>query len=60
LSSDTTDALTAAGLLGKFRDLAYTHQREYARWIDEAKRSETRASRIEKMITMIGQGKSLS
>jgi Domain of unknown function (DUF1905)/Bacteriocin-protection, YdeI or OmpD-Associated len=60
LSGDMSDALTAAGLITQFRDMAYTHQREYARWIDEAKRSETRASRIEKMVTMIGQGKSLS
>jgi Domain of unknown function (DUF1905)/Bacteriocin-protection, YdeI or OmpD-Associated len=60
LSADMTDALTAADLLSRFRGMAFTHQREYARWINEAKRAETRSSRIEKMVEMIGNGKSLS
>lgn len=30
--------------------LAYTHQREYHLWIEDAKRPETRAKRIEQMI----------
>jgi bacteriocin resistance YdeI/OmpD-like protein/uncharacterized protein DUF1905 len=40
-----------------FDKLSYTHQREYARWIEEAKREETRASRVVKTIEMLKQGK---
>jgi len=29
-----------------FEKLSYTHRREYVAWIDEAKRSETRARRV--------------
>ena len=34
----------------KFAALAYSHQREYMLWIDEAKKVETRQRRIEKLI----------
>ncbi len=34
----------------KFAALAYSHQREYVLWIDEAKKVETRQRRIEKLI----------
>lgn len=40
-----------------FEGLSYTHQREYVGWIEEAKRDATRRSRIEKMLTMLEQGK---
>jgi uncharacterized protein YdeI (YjbR/CyaY-like superfamily) len=40
-----------------FDKLAYTHQREYVRWIEEAKREETRANRIVKTIEMLKKGK---
>jgi hypothetical protein len=33
-----------------FKKLAYTHQREYVKWIEEAKRSETRIRRIKETI----------
>lgn len=33
-----------------FERLAYSHQREYVDWIEEAKRPETRARRIEKTV----------
>lgn len=36
-----------------FRDLSYTHQREYVKWIEDAKRPQTRASRIERSIGML-------
>lgn len=36
---------------------SYTHQREFVTWIEEAKREETRARRIEKMIAMLKEGK---
>ena len=40
-----------------FDKLSYTHQREYVNWINEAKREETRQSRIQKTIEMLKQGK---
>lgn len=33
--------------------LPFTHRQEYARWIDEAKKAETRAERVRKMITRL-------
>ncbi|MBI5945017.1 MAG: DUF1905 domain-containing protein [Chloroflexi bacterium] len=42
----------------KFFDrLAYTHQREYVMWINEAKKDATRQSRILKTIEMLKQNK---
>lgn len=43
-----------------FEKLAYTHKKEYVRWIEEAKKAETRATRIEKAIGMIADGKKYS
>lgn len=40
-----------------FEKLAYTHQREYVTWINEAKRDETRQVRILKTIEMLKKGK---
>jgi uncharacterized protein YdeI (YjbR/CyaY-like superfamily) len=40
-----------------FEKLAYTHQREYVMWINEAKRAETRQARILKTIEMLKKGK---
>ena len=40
-----------------FDKLAYTHRREYVRWIEEAKREETRATRVIKTIEMLKKGK---
>lgn len=39
-----------------FDKLSYTHQREYVMWINEAKREETRQSRILKAIEMLKKG----
>jgi hypothetical protein len=36
--------------------LSYSHQREYANWISEAKKPETRLRRIEKAVEMLGSG----
>jgi len=41
-----------------FAQLSYTHQREYVRWIIEAKRDQTRHDRIHRAIEMLKQGKS--
>ena len=40
-----------------FDKLSYTHQREYVMWINEAKREETRQSRIQKAIETLKKGK---
>src|SRR3954447_23329741 len=43
---------------GAFDRLAYTHRKEYALWIDEAKRDETRQRRVAQALQMLRQGKS--
>jgi len=40
-----------------FDKLSYTHRKEYVRWVEEAKKAETRQSRIVKTIEMLKQGK---
>lgn len=40
-----------------FDAMSYTHQKEYIRWIEEAKKTETRESRKVKMVLMILEGK---
>jgi Bacteriocin-protection, YdeI or OmpD-Associated/Domain of unknown function (DUF1905) len=39
-----------------FDKLSYTHRREYVKWIVEAKRAETRQTRIIKTIEMLKKG----
>jgi len=41
-----------------FNRLSYTHQKEYVRWITEAKRNETRQRRVQQTVDMLKQGKS--
>jgi Bacteriocin-protection, YdeI or OmpD-Associated/Domain of unknown function (DUF1905) len=38
----------------------YTHRKEFAQWITEAKKPETRARRLEKAVQMLAAGKNLS
>lgn len=40
-----------------FDKMSYTHRKEYIRWIEEAKKPETRENRKTKMIRMILSGK---
>lgn len=40
-----------------FDKMSYTHRKEYIRWIEEAKKAETRENRKIKMILMIMDGK---
>lgn len=40
-----------------FDKMSYTHKKEYIRWIEEAKKPETRENRKTKMILMILDGK---
>ena len=37
--------------------LAYTHQKEYVKWIEESKKKETRQNRIVKTLEMLKQNK---
>jgi hypothetical protein len=39
-----------------FDGLSFTHRREYVRWIEEAKREETRKRRVEKAVEMLRAG----
>jgi hypothetical protein len=40
--------------------MSYTHRKEYARWIAEAKREETRARRVAQALEMLRAGRSRS
>jgi uncharacterized protein YdeI (YjbR/CyaY-like superfamily) len=43
-------ALEGAGAGDRFAAFSFSHQNEYVRWIEEAKRPETRRSRIAKTV----------
>ena len=40
----------------RFDQLSFTHRREYARWITEAKRDETRQRRVSQAVQMLQAG----
>ena len=43
-----------------FEKLSYTHQKEYVRWVEDAKKVETRQSRVVKTIEMLKESKKQS
>jgi hypothetical protein len=43
-----------------YERLAYTHRKEFARWVDEAKREETRARRVAQTLEMLREGRTRS
>jgi hypothetical protein len=43
-----------------FERLAYTHRKEFARWIDEAKRDDTRSRRVAEALEMLRAGETRS
>ena len=43
-----------------FNSLAYTHRKEYAEWIAEAKRPETRERRVARALEMLRDRKTIS
>jgi hypothetical protein len=54
------DDLAAAlddGARRTYDSLAYSHQKEWVRWVEEAKKPETRAARIEKTAASLREGK---
>jgi hypothetical protein len=56
--ADLADALTAdPEAKAAFDGLSFTHQREYAEWVAEAKRAETRRRRVEQAVQMLRDGR---
>jgi hypothetical protein len=58
---DVPEALAAAlhddaAARDAFDALSYTHRREYARWVDEAKREETRQRRLARAVELLRDG----
>lgn len=49
------EAMRKAGVNAFFDQLSFTHQKEYCRWITEAKKEETRLRRVEKALEMLKQ-----
>ena len=45
------------GAQSAFDGMAHTHRKEYARWIAEAKRDETREKRVSQAIQMLRDGR---
>lgn len=43
----------------RFDELAYTHRKNFARWVGEAKREATRADRLAKTLQMLREGRTL-
>ena len=44
------------GARAAYEALSFTHRKEYAQWIGEAKREETRERRVAKAIVMLNEG----
>ncbi len=57
LAPDVAEAFEAAGVLPQWSQLAYSHQREYATWIEDAKRPDTRARRILQATERVGEAR---
>ena len=58
LPSDVAEALCEDGSAQSFfESLAYTHRKEWIRWIEEAKKPDTRANRIETTVEALRAGK---
>jgi hypothetical protein len=56
--ADLTEALAGdAAAREIFDGLSYTHRKEWVRWIEEAKRPETRATRVAKTVGSLRSGK---
>jgi Bacteriocin-protection, YdeI or OmpD-Associated/Domain of unknown function (DUF1905) len=57
LPPELVDALTSDTRAREaFDRLSYTHRKEYARWVGDAKREPTRLARAEKAVAMLRQG----
>lgn len=58
--NELSDALKKAGLLAKYEAMSFTCRKEYAKWIAEAKKEDTRERRLAKAVEMIAAGKKFS
>jgi len=59
--ADLARALAATpGVRERFDALAYTHQKEFVRWIEGAKKAETRERRLAEAVAMIQAGRKRS
>lgn len=57
LPADFSAALRAAPEAARFfGSLAYTHQREYVRWVEEAKRDAARSARLARAVELLARG----
>jgi hypothetical protein len=56
LPEDLANAMDDAAR-STFDGLAYSHQKEWVRWVEEAKKQETRSTRIEKTVASLREGK---
>ncbi len=58
---DFADALLiTSGAREKFERLSYSHQREYVRWVEAAKKDDTRRKRVVEAAEMVAAGKKRS
>jgi uncharacterized protein YdeI (YjbR/CyaY-like superfamily) len=56
--ADLAAALAAEPSVEKaFTALAYSHRKEYVRWVTEAKQAKTRTDRISKTVEMVREGR---
>jgi hypothetical protein len=51
--ADLVKALKASSVWDRWQDLSFTHQREHVEAIEDAKKPETRARRIERAVQMV-------
>ena len=56
LPEDLASAMTTSAR-GTYESLSFTHRKEWVRWIEEAKKPETRAARIAKTVESLAEGK---
>jgi len=56
--ADLTDALARDDTArAAFDGLSYTHRKEWVRWVEEAKKADTRATRLAKTVEALHAGK---
>lgn len=56
LPEDLSGAMTASARK-TYESLSFTHRKEWVRWIEEAKKPETRAARVAKTVESLAAGK---
>ena len=53
IPSDLARALSAAKLRAEFEAFSFSHRKEFVEWVTSAKRAETRAARIPKVVAQV-------